>query len=331
MASIRKRKGKWQAQVRRLGFAPEIRTFVTKVDAQEWARTIETKIDRRELEPDRRILDETTLRDVITRYRDEIVPAKKGGEVEVIVLNAFLRHSICRKRLSHLGAQDFASYRDERLRVVSAATLKRQLNPVRSALNIARKEWGLPLRTNPLSEFGLGAQDNKRERRLRKGELDRLVLAARKTRNPLIVPIVLFALETGMRRGEILAMQWDHINLEKRSVVILESKNGHSRTIPLTPRAIEILQGLNGRTGRVFPVAANALRLSWVRLMERASIEDLHFHDLRHEAISRFFEMGLTVPEVASISGHRDVRMLMRYAHADVSRLSARIAMAMQP
>lgn len=108
-------------------------------------------------------------------------------------------------------------------------------------------------------------------------------------------------------------------NLKRRSVVIPESKNGHSRTIPL--KAIELLKGLNEMPGRVSPIAANALRLSWVRLTERASIENLHFHDLRHEAISRLFEMGLTVPEVASISGHKDIRMLMRYAHPNQKRV----------
>jgi integrase len=104
-------------------------------------------------------------------------------------------------------------------------------------------------------------------------------------------------------------------------VTIHESKNGYSRTIPLTTKAIALLHELQTGVGQVFPISANALRLSWARVTRRAMLENFHFHDLRHEAISRFFEMGLTVPEVASISGHRDIRMLMRYAHADVSLL----------
>jgi len=100
-----------------------------------------------------------------------------------------------------------------------------------------------------------------------------------------------------------------------RYVRIPDSKNGHPRQVILTHKAIEVLRGLPPNAGRVFPMSPNALRLAWERIRRRAGCPDLHFHDLRHEAISRFFEMGLTTPEVASISGHRDIRMLMRYAH----------------
>ncbi|MBG6157242.1 integrase [Labrenzia sp. EL_159] len=118
-------------------------------------------------------------------------------------------------------------------------------------------------------------------------------------------------------------------------MTILESKNGYSRTIPLTPGAFALLHDMRGeaesedvRSERVFPLTANALRMAWERMLAKTDIEDLHFHDLRHEAISRFFEMGLTVPEVASISGHRDMKMLMRYAHADTTRLAKKLEAA---
>src|SRR5690606_38867438 len=127
----------------------------------------------------------------------------------------------------------------------------------------------------------------------------------------------MFALETAMRRGEILALRVRDIDLERHSVTVRESKNGYSRTIPLSAAAVVVLTDAIGkmssaekaRNGRLFPLAPNALLLSWNRLTERARIDDLNFHDLRHEAISRLFELGLTVPEVASVSGHRDMRM----------------------
>ncbi|WP_431197872.1 site-specific integrase [Roseibium album] len=118
------------------------------------------------------------------------------------------------------------------------------------------------------------------------------------------------------------------MDLKRRSATILESKNGYSRTIPLTPTAVALLRGLNREAETVFPLTANALRMAWERMPARTDIEDLHFHDLRHEAISRFFEMGLTVPEVASISGHKDMKMLMRYAHADTTRLAKKLEAA---
>jgi integrase len=118
-----------------------------------------------------------------------------------------------------------------------------------------------------------------------------------------------------MRRGEIISMCWDHLDLEKRTLLIPNTKNGYARTIPLTSSAVRIIGGVDEVQERVFPITANAFRLNWERVKRRADIEDLHFHDLRHEAISRFFEMGLNAPEVALISGHRDMRMLFRYTH----------------
>ena len=123
------------------------------------------------------------------------------------------------------------------------------------------------------------------------------------------------ALATGMRRGELLSIEDNQINLERRSLLIRQTKNGSSRTIPLTWEAIRILEQLPRSRGRLFPMTGNAFRLAWEHLRERAALGDLHFHDLRHEAISRFFELGLNPPEVALISGHRDMRQLFRYTH----------------
>lgn len=329
MASIRKRNGKFQVQVRRKGLAPITKSFSRKADAQEWARVMEVQADRQELSVDRKVLDTITLRELVERYRDEIVTTKKGAEIETLILNAFLRHSICKKRLSELTTADFVAYRDERLKTITGKSLKRQLSPLSNMFEVARTQWKLPIRQNPLTELSLKASDNKRERRIRAGELDLLVKAAGKTRNPFILPVIRFALETAMRRGEILALRIRDVDIERCTATIRESKNGYSRTIPLSSLAVVILETTiavmddeaRARNERLFPISPIALRLAWDGLTKRAKIDDLHFHDLRHEAISRFFELGLTVPEVASISGHRDIRMLMRYAHANVGNL----------
>ena len=119
-----------------------------------------------------------------------------------------------------------------------------------------------------------------------------------------------------MRKSEILNMRWEDVSLEKRTLHIPQSKNGHSRTIPLSSGVIVLLKRLKAKgRGVVFPISANAFRLSWDRVLVRAQIKGLHFHDLRHEAISRLFEKGLSIPEVALISSHRDYRMLARYTH----------------
>ena len=124
-----------------------------------------------------------------------------------------------------------------------------------------------------------------------------------------------------MRRGEILAIRAERIDFDKRTLLIPESKNGRARTIPLSIVAVELLSAHAVKDGRLFPISANAFRLAWERVKRRAGIDNLHFHDLRHEAISRLFEKGLSVPEVALISGHRDLRMLLRYTHPMSERI----------
>jgi integrase len=325
MASIRKRADKWQVQIRRAGNRPISKTFTVRKDALEWARDRERQADRGDLPKDSKVLREQTLGELILRYQGAVSIHKAGYENECIVFNAFLQHPICLKTLAELRTEDFADYRDERLKTIKATTLKRQLSPVHNAFEVAREEWGLPLKTNPLDGLKLKLKDKRRERRLLPGEQERLLAATTERRNKLITPIIVFALATAMRRGEILAMKWIDVDVQRRSLLIPETKNGDSRVIPLSRQAIAVLK-LLPRTGqKVFPVSANAVRLSWTRLTKRAQLKNFHFHDLRHEAISRFFELGLSAPEVGLISGHKDLRSLFRYAHATRQAILAKL------
>jgi integrase len=277
---------------------------------------MEVRADRRDLPADGKALSGLTLADLVIRYRDSVCIRKRGGETERIVLAAFLRHPICKRRMTEITPADFARYRDDRLKHVKATTLKRQLGPIRNLFNVARDEWELPIIENPAAKIKFAAKDHRRERRLRPGEEQKLIKAATGCRNRLMVPVIQLALETAMRRGEILGIQREHVDIKRCALLIPETKNGYARTIPLSRKAVVILRRrINPAGSRLFPISANALRLNWHRLKRRAVIDDLRFHDLRHEAISRLFEKGLTIPEVALISGHRDMRMLLRYAH----------------
>lgn len=129
--------------------------------------------------------------------------------------------------------------------------------------------------------------------------------------------MILLGLETAMRLGELLSLKWSRVNLDKGFVELQKTKNGHGRMVPLTLTALSVLSGLERDGDVVFPVKSGTLKQSWVRLVKRAGISDLRFHDLRHEAISRLLEKGLTIPEAASVSGHKTASMLMRYAHPD--------------
>ncbi len=315
MATIRKRKDKWQVQIRRKGSGAASRSFLALKDAEAWARHMEARADRGDLPARPEALRGITLGQLVERYRDTVTPRKRTHGIERLILNAFLRHSICRRPLTDVSTAHFAAYRDERLKCLKPASVKRALVPIHNLYEIARTEWDLPIRENPLGKLKFGDCDQRRERRLRPGELAALIEAAKQSRNKLVLPIITLALETAMRRGEMLAVKKHHIDFGKRTLLIPESKNGRARTIPLSIPAIRVLSKHSVTDGQLFPITANAFRLAWERVKRRAGIEDLHFHDLRHEAISRFFEKGLSVPEIALISGHRDLRMLLRYTH----------------
>lgn len=316
MATFRKRGNKWQAQVRRSGHSPVSRSFLHRTDAERWARSKELDLDRTLLPSDPRILSRFTLGDLVRRYMDTVTPRKRRHEIERIELKAFLRYPICSKKLSELRTADFAEYRDIRLKQIKPASLKRSLAPIRHLFRIAGEEWGLPINESPLAKLRLNAPDKPRDRRLRAGEYEKLLVAAQATRNEHILPIIQLALETGMRRGELLAIERHDIDLDQRLLRIPQTKNGHSRMIPLSLKAMALLRGYEGVEGKLFPLSGNAFKLCWTRLRKRAGLPDIRFHDLRHEAISCFFEKGLTIPEAALISGHRDARMLFRYSHA---------------
>ncbi len=328
MATFRKRGNKWQAQVRLQGCKPVSRSFTLKSDAQAWARQTEAAIERGHNPAPASPTRSLTLAELIVRYAMTVTPGKKGRASEGFRLRVLRRHPISRLLLSEITAATIAAYRDDRLQTVSPSSVRRELAVLQHCLEIARRDWGVALNENPVAEITKPSQGRARERRVTAQELTRLRDALRSSRNPLLANVIHFAIHTGMRRGEILSLRWADIDWEVRTAYLADTKNGHPRTVPLSKPAISAIPERPPEAtdaDRVFPLSANALRLAWERLKGRASIEDLRFHDLRHEAISRFFEQGLSVPEVSLISGHRDARMLLRYTHLKAADVAERL------
>ncbi len=315
MASINKRGSSWFVQIRRKGFRPRFRSFASHAAAQQWAREEEAAIDNGHGRVETKCGREGTVSQLLSRYSKEVTPNKKGAETELLRLAKMQDAPFAQLSISNLTGSAVADYRDHRLTQVKPTTVRRELGILRSILETARKEWGVSMRENPVAQISIPAARDARERRLKRGELEALLAAIDRGRNPLVRPLVLLALATGLRRGELLRLTWKDIDLDCRTALIRDTKNGSDRTIPLTKPAATLLEGLGKGEGFAFPLTPNALRQSWRRACQRAEIADLRFHDLRHEAISRFFEIGLSVPEVALISGHRDARMLFRYTH----------------
>lgn len=326
MATIRKLRGRWQAAVRRKGMAPRSKSFDAKADAERWARSLEAELDRCGALPDTRPAENTTVMQILTRYRDEISPKKRSAVTEIARINAILRRPICHRTLALLSSSDLATYRDERLKNVAPATVIRELNTISHAIDTARREWGVHLAQNPCKLVRRPSPPQGRTRRLEGNEEQILLSAADAGRVRYLRPLIVLAIETGMRRGELLSLRWQHIDLDKRVAHLQMTKNGTSRDVPLSSRAVETLRGIHAvESHTVFTAAPNAVRLAWERLTRRVGLEDLRLHDLRHEAVSRLFEKGFNVAEVASISGHRELRMLTRYTHLRAADLATRL------
>ncbi len=326
MATIRKLRGRWQAQVRRRGLAPRARSFDTKADAERWARQLEAQVDRAGLLPDTRPAETTTLKQILERYRDSVSVTKRSSVSEVARINALLRRDIVHRTLATLSSSDLATYRDQRLKTMSPATVIRELNTISHAVDTARRDWAIHLVDNPVKLVRRPKAPKGRTRRLGHDEEAKLLEAADAGRNSYMRSLIILAIETGMRRGELLALTWENVDLDTGVAHLAMTKNGESRDVPLSKRARGTLTALGvASKGRIIPTTGNAVRLCWEHLVVRAGLADLRFHDLRHEAVSRLFEKGLGLMEVASISGHKELRMLQRYTHLRAADLVAKL------
>lgn len=335
MASLRFRNGKWQVQVRRYGHASRGKSFQSKADAQRWARQIEAELDRTLIPNDIRTLSTVTVADVLTRYRDEVTTEKRGLASEQKRIEVFLRHRWSALPLAKLDPTAFSKYRDTRLKQVQPGTVIRELGLLRSIFETARRDWGYTAFQNPVASLKKPKSPEGRERRLKPGELEALTQACSTVAGSWLRDGIHLAIETGLRRGELLNIRWRDVNFDTGVLHVPFTKTDKARTIPLTDRATEILKSRKAEAPAdedyAFPTSANAFRLAWERCKRRTEqagcvgVRSLRFHDLRHEAISRFFELGLNTAEVATISGHRDLRMLFRYTHLKPEAIGAKL------
>jgi len=232
------------------------------------------------------------------------------------------------------GAQ-ISSFRDARLagkapwtQPVSPSTVRKEMLLLSRMLRYAEEELGIPLERNPVRTVRKPADAKARERRLAPDEWTRLRAELGCSKNSILLHIVEFALETAMRQGEILSLRWEDVLLDRHIVIARDTKNGEDRAIPLTARAEEILRSTprTDEDPRVFPMGRQTLASAWQAAVKRAGIEDLRFHDLRHEAISRLAERGdFNVLELSAISGHKTLSMLKRYTHLQAEKLAMKL------
>lgn len=323
MATIRKRKDRWQCRIQRKGYPDITKTFPSKEEALKWSRGVEHSIDEGTFVPEQR-KQQYILAELIDRYKKEVTPSKKSAAQEEYRLAMIKRDPISKLDASMITACDAAEFRDRRLKKVKPTTVHHDLCTLSAVFEQARLEWFLPL-TNPVKNIRKPSLGRGRERRLSKIEEQQLRNELLQSKNPLILSIVEMAIETACRRSELLNLSWKNVDLARRIALLEDTKNGENRLIPLSSRAIAILQSQPKSTDLVFPVTGESVTRSFINACRRAGISNLRFHDLRHEGVSRLFELGLNPIEVSSISGHKTLACLMRYAHAQTSELALRL------
>ena len=326
MASIRNRAGVWQSRVIRKGQPPVSQSFQTRQDAERWARSVEADIDRGSYQ-NRTEAERLSFADIITRYMDEVAPDLKGSKEDCIRLNALRRHPIALCSMVALTAKKIAAFRDERLTKVSAGTVIRELAYFSLIINHARREWEINI-PNPIALVRKPTAPRGRDRVLSDAEMTSLlgVLEPVGRRSIWVKPLVQLAFATAMRRGELLALTWANVDLTQRFAFLPDTKNGDSRTVPLSTTAIAVLNQLPiSLTGRVIPLTAMAVEAAFKRATVRAGINGVHFHDIRHTAITRMATLLPNLIELSAVTGHKSLSMLKRYYHPSPAALAHKL------
>lgn len=319
MPSITKRgPHQYLATVRRRGYKTQCKTFETRAEAEAWAMTVESSMHNGQFR-DPSGLKGVTLENALRRYETKVTTYKKRPQQERSRISILCRHPMAKRYVIDMRARDFAEYRDERLTQVGPNTVRLELALLSHLYTIAIKEWGWPL-AHELSNVRKPKAPRGRERRLVEDEEERLLAAirlpSRRQCSPWLEACVRLAIETGMRAGEILDLEWSHVHLNRRIVRVIDSKNDESRTVPLSSLAVDIIRGLPREPGARRVIRGfydtNGLDAAFAIACEAAGIEDLRFHDLRHEAASRMAP-HMKAQELAKVFGWKTLQMAMRY------------------
>lgn len=329
MASIQRRGDVYRVRINRKGYATLSQTFKNRQDALKWARNTETQIDDGYIKPlgaqGVRTLEGTSFSEAADYYLRTHTPLERNHRSETLILKA-LKERFGDRGLYKVGQPEVAALRDELLhKGRSGTTVCHYLNAISKVYQMVSQEWALSV-NNPVTGVKRPRQNPARVVRLSDEAVETLLEACDTATEPLLGPIVRVALETAMRRGEILALSWKDVDPSRRRIYINTSKNGLARCIPASKRVLEVFQSLpKDDPQRIFSVGAESLRKHYERAVRRAKLQwgndennpftNLTFHDLRHQALSQLSDRGLNVIELAEISGHLTINMLRRYTH----------------
>lgn len=331
MASIQKREHPngnmtYRARVRVVGMPDKSATFPSRSQAKLWAQKMEAEIrqGRYFLKQEDK---ERTFEEFIDRYIEKELPKRPESLNKQRSLLLWWKKQLGSYFLCHISPSMLAELRDRLLEETtvrnkprSPSTVNRYLAALSQALTIAVKEWGW-LKENPLLKISRLREGKARERYLEKEEIVHLLDTCKQSKSPYLYGMVVFALGTGARRGEILNLKWEEVDFSRSTATFHSTKNGETRTVPLGSSVLESLQQERQRrfvlSPYVFPCAD--IRTAWENVVEKAGLKKLRFHDLRHTAASHLAMNGASTLEIAAILGHKTLAMVKRYSHLSVS------------
>lgn len=345
--TVRKRKdggNSYMVRYEPLGHKPVTRTFQLRAQAETFEREVKRAKGQGTVDLLTGTAQKVTVAQVVKSYRKNYLPGLANGGRSHNSRLERIEEAFGRQFITSLRVHEIAEWSSGLLGTgLSVQTVHHHLNSLSGLVEYSRRVMGVHLLENPVRLVVRPKLGKARDRRLRGDELEWLLRAAWQSPHPDLACIITVAIETSMRLGELLSMRWPLVDLRRRIVHLPTSKNGESRTVALSSAAATALEGLPRRLdGRVWGwVASDSFEHAWRRCKARALrlyaeavpseardphfLDDLRFHDARHEATSRLFEKGLGIMEVASMTGHKSLAMLRRYTHMDAERLAQKL------
>lgn len=346
MATFQKRGRAWRAIVRK-GGQTHTGTFDSKAKAQDWAAQIEAAIVEGRSpatggpaapapspQAVRTAASAPTMADLFDRYGREVSPTKAGCRWELLRLERFKSCPELMKPITELSNEDIIDFRDRRLKEVSPATVNRELNLLSAVITQAIKDWKIRLPANPVHLIRRPPQPPHRTRRVSEAELRRITehlgwdgVSPPRNAEQWTAWAFALAIASAMRQGEIAGLRWRDLALERRKLHLSKTKNGHSRDVPLSSRAVSLLRLLPpGRPEeRIVPINANTISVTFTAAKKALGLHDLHFHDSRREAVTTASKRLANVLELKAFSGHRTTRMLEVYYQPNVEELAEKL------
>ena len=325
MASIYKRNGKWRVEIRKKGSKGIHKSFIVKDDAIRFARETEVKIEQG-LYQDLTLAKTTKLKDVLAQYRDRVSINKKGYDQERYKINKIIRSDIADKTLSQLTPLVLFEYIEQQKKLYTASTVNKSITIVNLALNFAERFLGISLNKNPLKFIKRLKESNFIGQVIEPHEEALLLKHAQFSKLYWLKTAIILGIDCGLRRGEILKLKAEDINFRNYTAVLKDTKNGETREIGLSQRAIQEIKKLPITIdGKLFPCKRLDTFSFYYRQLQRWSRVKKRFHDTRHTFASRKATQGWSITEIAAQGGWKQLQVLKRYTHIKAEYLAKKM------